>query len=57
VLPTNPPALLNTNAFSGMMSSTKIYVPDAYYAVYTNTAPWNSSPVPLLYLYRVSQKP
>jgi len=57
LLPTNPPALHNTNAFSGITSSTKIYVPDAYFDVYTNTVPWNSSPVPLLYLYPVSQKP
>jgi hypothetical protein len=55
--PTNPPALVNINAFTGINSATRIYVPDANLATYQTTAVWSNSPIPLLYLYPVSQKP
>jgi hypothetical protein len=53
VTPTNPPALIS-NPFGNCNSSAKIFVPDAYYAVYTNASVW-STLTP--YIYRVSTKP
>ena len=54
--PTNPPAL-GATPFTSINSSTKIFVPDAYYSVYTNAAGWSNSPIPVLYIYPVSTKP
>jgi hypothetical protein len=56
-LPTNPPVIANVFVFDGIKSSTKIYVPDAYYSVYTNSAVWSTQPIPRDYIYPVSQKP
>jgi hypothetical protein len=55
--PTNPPTLASINVFGSITASTKIYVPDASYAIYTNAAVWKTSPIPLTYIYPVSQKP
>jgi hypothetical protein len=57
VTPTNPPTLANVNAFTGINSTTHIYVPDDYYDIYTNAAGWSNSPIPVLYIYKVSTKP
>jgi hypothetical protein len=56
-LPTNPPVIPNVFVFDGIKSSTKIYVPDAYLTNYQTAAVWSNSPIPVLYLYPVSQKP
>jgi hypothetical protein len=55
--PTNPPTLAASTVFNNINSSAKIYVPDAYYDVYTNAPVWSNSPIPVLYIYPVSQKP
>ena len=55
--PTNPPTIASNTVFSGILSSAKIYVPDAYFDTYTNAPQWSTEPVPRSYIYPVSQKP
>jgi hypothetical protein len=53
-LSTTPPTLANTNAFTGINSACKIYVPDANVAAYKTATNWSTY---ANYIYPLSTKP